>query len=110
MRNHIFRGIGLPLTAPSGGVVSGVAIKIGALVVVPSTTAAEGETFNGDTEGCFELAAATSQTWSELALLYWDNTNKVFTTTASGNTKAGVAIAAKISAAATGQVKLIQTL
>ena len=110
MRNHIQRGIGLDLTAPAGGVVSGKPVKIGVLIAVPSTTAAEGEIFNGDVEGCFECDAATSQAWTQGALLYWDDSAKKFTTTSTSNTKAGVAIEAKLAAAATGKVKLITSL
>jgi predicted RecA/RadA family phage recombinase len=110
MRNFIKRGIGLDLVAPSGGVTAGTGVKIGAILAIPSTDAAEGETFNGDTEGCFEHAAATGQAWTQGALLYWDNTAKVFTTTATSNTKAGVAIDPKDSAAAVGNVKLIAVI
>lgn len=110
MRNYIKRGIGLDLVAPSGGVTSGTGVKIGSIIAIPSVDAAEGETFNGDTEGCFEHAAATGQAWTLGALLYWDDTNKVFTTTATSNTKAGVAIAAKGSSDAVGSVKLIPTI
>lgn len=110
MRNFIKRGIGLDLVAPSGGVTAGTGVKIGSIIAIPSITAAEGETFNGDTEGCFEHAAATGQAWALGALVYWDDTNKVFTTSASGNTKAGVAIAPKESAAAVGSVKLIAVI
>jgi predicted RecA/RadA family phage recombinase len=40
MKNWISEGRSLDLTAPAGGVVSGKPVKIGAYVVVPSTTAA----------------------------------------------------------------------
>lgn len=110
MRNHIQRGIGLDLIAPSGGVTSGAPVKIGSIIAIPSTDAAEGETFNGDTEGCFEVPKATGQAWTQGATLYWDNTNSVFTTTATSNTKAGVAIEAAASADATGKVKLVPSI
>lgn len=110
MKTHIFRGIGLPLIAPSGGVVSGRGVKIGSIIAIASKTAAEGETFNGDTEGCFTHAAATPQAWTQGALLYWDDTAKAFTTTSTSNTKAGVAIEAKGSADAVGSVKLIPSI
>lgn len=110
MKNYLQHGDTLDLVAPSGGVVSGRAVKIGAIIAVAAITAAEGATFAGKTTGCFSHAAATSQAWTQGALVYWDDTNKVFTTTSSGNTKAGVAIAAKDSAAAVGQVKLIPTI
>ncbi len=113
MKNFVQDGLALDFTAPSGGVTVGVPILIGALLVIPSVTAAEGVKFAGWTEGVYELAAAThasSQAWTEGQLLYWDNTAKKFTVTATDNTKKGVAAAAKVSTAAVGLVKLVQTL
>lgn len=113
MKNFVSEGLALDFTAPAGGVVAGVPLIIGALLVVPSTTAAEGERFSGWTEGVYEFDAAThatTQAWTEAQLLYWDDVAKKFTITATGNTKRGVAAEAKASTAATGKVKLIQTL
>jgi len=113
MNNYIQPGNILDFTAPSGGVVSGVPLLIGALVVVPGISADQGEVFSGAVEGVFDLPAAThasTQAWTEGQLLYWDNTAKKFTITATDNTKKGVAAAAKASTAAVGRVKLIQTL
>lgn len=42
-----------------------------------------------------EFDAPSASTWSAGAAVYWDNTNKVLTTTASGNTLIGRAIRAK---------------
>ncbi|AJP72271.1 DUF2190 family protein [Sphingomonas hengshuiensis] len=104
-------GDALDFTAPSGGVVAGLFYKIGVTLVFASVSAAAGALFAGYVEGVYEdAAAATSQAWTEGAVLYWDDTNKKFTTTASGNTKAGIAAAAKASAAAVGRVKLVLTL
>jgi len=110
MKNFISEGRRLDFVAPVGGVVSGMPIIIGVLIVIPSTTAAEGVAFAGEVEGAFDVAAATGQAWATGTLVYWDDTNKRFTTSASGNTKRGVAAAPKASAAAIGTVKLIQTL
>lgn len=113
MKNFIQEGRSLDLTAPSGGVVAGKPVKIGAYVVIPSTSADEGETFAADVEGVFEVAAAThasTQAWTECLTLYWDDTAKKFTVTATDNTKCAVAAAAKASTAATGMVRLHQTL
>jgi predicted RecA/RadA family phage recombinase len=49
---------------------------------------------------------ATGQAWTQGALLYWDNTNFVFTTTSSGNTLRGFAVAAAASGDTTGTVVL----
>lgn len=112
MRNFIQPGEMLDAVAPSGGVTAGVPVKIGTALLIPSKSAAEGASFAGAHQGCFEVPAATGQAWAANAfpLVYWDDTNKVFTTTASGNTKAGIAIAAKASDGAVGSVKLIPTL
>lgn len=45
--------------APSGGVTSKVPVRIGSFVVVPSTTAAVGETFAGQADGIFPIGKAT---------------------------------------------------
>jgi predicted RecA/RadA family phage recombinase len=111
MKNWISEGRSLDFIAPAGGVVSGVPILMAALIVIPSTTAAEGVAFAGDVEGVFEVPAATGQAWSATGtLLYWDDTNKRFTTTVGSNTKKAVAAAPKASGDAVGWAKLIQTL
>lgn len=111
MKNWISEGRSLDFIAPAGGVVSGVPIIIGALLVIPSTTAAEGVAFAGDVEGVFEVAAATGQAWATTGvLLYWDDTAKRFTTTATNNSKRGVSGAPKANGDAIGWVKLLQTI
>lgn len=107
MKNFIQRGDILDFVAPSGGVVGGLTYKKGVFVHVAASTAAEGVTYAGDVTGVFELAAATSQAWTQGDLLYWDDTAKVFTKTAGSNAKAGAAAADKLAASATGSVKLI---
>jgi len=95
------------LTAPAGDVVAGTLYLIGKLLVLAKTSAAEGEPFEGATNGVFEDAPkATGQAWTEGAKLYWDDANDVFTTTATANTAAGIALSAQASAEATGTVML----
>ena len=53
--NYIEDGESLTLIAPAGGVVSGVPLVINTLMVVPLTTAAEGETFAGKPKGVWKL-------------------------------------------------------
>jgi predicted RecA/RadA family phage recombinase len=111
MRNHVQRGIGLDFVAPSGGVVSGKVYIFGAFACVASTTADEGEPFNGDVEGVFELDAATNASAQAISVggpVYWDATNKVATATATNNTLIGAATEAKVSTVAKVKVKLIQ--
>lgn len=93
-KNFIQPGGTLDLTAPSGGVVTGLTYKIGTLIVVALVTKDQTLKFAAATEGVFEVPKAASQAWTEGAAVYWDDTNKVYTTTSSGNTKAGVAVVA----------------
>lgn len=105
-RNFIQPGDVLTLTAPSGGVVAGTAYLIGTLLVVAQNTVAETLPFEGKTTGVFEYAKVSAQAWTEGAKVYWDNTAKNFTTTASGNSLAGVAVAVAANPSATGLVRL----
>lgn len=43
----------LTLKAPTGGVTYGVPLKIGKVLVVPATTAEEGQAFTAETKGVF---------------------------------------------------------
>lgn len=106
MQNHIQSGDTLELTAPVGGVVSGTAYKIGQLLVVAVADADAGDKFSGKTTGVYDLPKATGQAWTEGALLYWDNTNHRFTTTATGNLLAACAAAAAASGDTEGRVRL----
>lgn len=106
MKNFVEHGEVMPILAPTGGVVSGDLTIQGIIFGVAATTAAEGERVNLKLGGVYNLPAATSQAWTQGAALYWDNTNKVATTTASGNTKIGAAFAAKLAADASGRVYL----
>ena len=101
----------LDLTAPSGGVVAGSFYKIGAIIVFANATAAEGDLFGASIKHAFDdVPAQTTQAWTEGAVVYWDDTAKLFTTTATANTKCGIATAAKASAEALGSVRLIPAI
>jgi predicted RecA/RadA family phage recombinase len=71
----------VPFTAPSGGVVSGVPLMIGALFVVPSIDADEGESFEGQLTGEWEFTKATADVVTEGQAAYFDGT---VVTTADG--------------------------
>jgi len=108
MRNFKQPGDVLDLTAPSGGVVGGTGYLIGALFVVAAADADEGDQFEGQRSGVFELPKATGQTWSEGARIYWDDSAKKCTTTVTSNTLIGAAVrkGGEISGATTGLVML----
>jgi predicted RecA/RadA family phage recombinase len=106
MKNYVQDGDMLDLVAPSGGVVSGTAYLIGAILIVAAVSAAEGEAFAGATEGVYTLPKTTGEAWTQGAKLYWNDTTKKLTTTASGNTLVGVATAAAASADTSGNCRL----
>lgn len=58
------------------------------------------------TKGCFNLPAVSADTASAYALAYWNNSTKLVTTTATGNTLIGCFTAAKINGATTVNIRL----
>lgn len=108
MDNFVQPGDYVELTAPVGGVVTGVPKTIGALVVVPCVTAAAGEKFNAAITGVFDVTKIGSQAWAEGALVYWDEANDRATTSSVGNTLMGHAVKTVGSGAGetTGRVRL----
>lgn len=106
MDNYVSSGEGLTFTAPSGspgGVVSGEPVLIGSLLVIPSVTAAGGDSFEGVTMGVFRGVKVATEAWTEGLKVYWDDTAKLFTSVAGSspaNTMVGAA--AKATAAAIG--------
>ena len=90
MKNFLYEGDTLEFTAPSGGVVSGSGYKIGDTFVVAQVTAAVGVLFNGRVKGVVALPKAATITPAQGVKLYWDDTNKNVTNSASGNTLIGV--------------------
>lgn len=111
MKNFVQPGETLDLIAPSGGVTSGLGYLIGALFVVAAVTAAEGEDFAGARTGVFDLDATTHASTQAFAAgdpVYWNDTTKKVTATATGNQMIGFAVEAKVSTAAVARVLLVQ--
>jgi len=109
MKNFIQKGDTLALTAPTGGVSSGDGVLVGSLFGIAAGDAAENENVEVQTCGVFELSKATGAV-TQGAKIYWDNTNKNVTTTATANTLIGAATVAAVSGDATVQVKLNGTV
>jgi predicted RecA/RadA family phage recombinase len=107
MKNFVKGGSTVNRVAPSGGVVSGTAYKIGQRLIVATHSAAQGANFEGELEGVFTLPKLSAQAWTVDALLYWDDSAKHFTTVATGKLLAGTAEAIAANPSATGLVRLI---
>jgi len=59
-------------TAPTGGVTNGVPVLIGGVFVVPLDTVAAGLSFEGRSDGVWNLTKNTGETWVEGDGVYWD--------------------------------------
>jgi predicted RecA/RadA family phage recombinase len=105
MKNFVQNGDVVTLAAPYD-VAAGAACKVGSLVAVATSAALSGETVEGVVVGVFDLAKVSAQAWAVGDKIYWDDTAKLMTTTASGNTLAGVAVAVAANPSATGRVRL----
>ena len=92
MKNFVQAGANITLPAPYDR-KSGEGALIGSLFGVASTDVASGAEASFVTTGVFDLAKAASQAWTVGAKVYWDNTAKACTTTATSNTLIGVATA-----------------
>lgn len=71
-KNYVNEGNNVTLPAPTGGVVSGVPAKVGALMVIPLDTVEAGKPFTGKTNGVWRLPATTGLTVG--AHVKWDST------------------------------------
>ena len=105
MKNFIQDGDTITVTAPEA-VTSGRGLLVGTLFGIAVADAENGEPVAIKTTGVFTHAKTSAQAWTVGAAIYWDNTAKVFTTTASGNTLVAKAVAAAANPSATGTVRL----
>lgn len=103
MKNFIQTGEIIEVTAPYD-VASGGGVLVGSIFGFAVTSAVSGAKVNIKRKGVFEHAKTSAQAWTQGASLYWDNTAKVLTTTASGNTLVGAAALPAANPTAIGRV------
>ena len=107
MKNFVQPGETVTLTAPYA-VTSGGGLLVGSIFGIATATAASGAEVEVLIEGVVDHARATgaSTDWTAGTKIYWDNTNKVITKTATSNTLIGIAMTAAAVGDATGRVRL----
>ena len=93
MKNFIQPGDVISVTAPAN-VAAGAGVLVGSLFGVAVNTALAAAAVEVATRGVFDLVKAGSQAWTVGARIYWDDTAKNCTTTASTNKLIGVAVVA----------------
>ena len=104
MKNYIQPGAILELAAPYA-VTSGQGALVGSIFGVATKTLANGERGTFNITGVHDLTKAAGAV-TEGQLLYWDNSAKNVTTTASTNKIIGAATLAAQSGDATVRVRL----
>ena len=105
-QNYIQPGDVIEITA-GATITSGQMVKVGAIVGVALGSAASGETVRVKLTGVFELPKATGAITLGAAVYHVAADNNL-STTSSGNTFVGHAVAAAASGDATVQVRLAQ--
>lgn len=105
MDNFLQKGCVLTLTAPYT-VVAGAGTLVGSIFGVAANDTTSGAQGEYQTEGVFSLAKVSAQAWTQGALIYWDDTAKLCTTTVATNKLIGVAIAAAANPTSVGSVRL----
>ena len=109
MRNYVQPGDSLALAVPyAGGVTSGQGVLVGALFGVAAVDGVQNAVIEAQTQGVFDLAKEPALAITAGARLFWDNTNRRLTTTATGNFQVGLATVAALAADTTVRAVLLR--
>lgn len=108
MINYLQDADDFDVVSPAGGTVAGNFYLIGAaLFGAAVNTSNAGDMVPLRRKGAFTgVPKAAGAAWTVGAILYWDNTAFNFTTTATNNTRVGIAASVQASGDTTGDVIL----
>ncbi len=106
MKSYLHRGDNVTVAAAPYAVASGAGCLVGKMFGVAESAALAGAAVVLALIGVFMLAKKAGDTPAAGALVYWDDANKVVTTTAAGNTVIGVCLAAPAAGDAQIRVRL----
>ena len=104
-QNYIVEGDVIPVVL-GATTASGAGILVGSIVGVALGAGVSGDTVQVAVEGVFAVKKKTTDVITQGAKLYWDNTNKELTTTATSNTLAGFAYSAAGNGATSVEILL----
>ena len=91
MKNFVQIGEAVTIPAPAT-VTSGEGVLVGSLFGIASNDATTAETLTISTTGVFEMPKVAADDMSVGDVIYWDDSAKLVTLTATDNTKIGVAV------------------
>ena len=97
----------IPMVVPyAGGIRPGQGMLVGAFFGVAAFDAAQNASVECETRGEFELPKEPALAITQGARVFWDNTNRRITTTATGNFQVGLYTVAALAADTTVRVML----
>ncbi len=107
MKNYVTSGDTITITAPLA-LTSGQGVLVDSLFGVACSDIASGAQGDINVSGVYDLTKQASQAWTFGAKIYWNNTTRVCTIVATGNSLIGVAVRAVGGTAAEtiGRVRL----
>ena len=105
MKTFIQSGDSLTVTAPYA-VTSGQGVLVGALFGIAAFDAAISTSVEVQTKGVFDVTKEPALAITAGARVFWDNTNRRITTTATSNFQVGIATQAALAADTTVRVLL----
>lgn len=105
MKNFVKHGANIGLTAPYN-VTSGGGMLVGSIFGVATGDVASGDEVEASTTGVFDMPKTAGNTFAQGAKVYWNNSTKAMTSTASTNYLVGTAVQAAASGDATVRVRL----
>lgn len=105
MKNFVQDDDVITVTAPYA-VTSGQGVLVGSLFGVAACDAVNGASVEIVPEGVFDITANVADTGTQGTKVYWDNTNRRITTTATSNQLVGVLTLAKGGSDTTARVYL----
>ncbi|MBL4833648.1 MAG: DUF2190 family protein [Pseudomonas sp.] len=111
MKNYVQDGDIVTVIAPSGGVKSGDLVRVGHILGVAITDAAEGDEVELKTTGVHDLPKTSAQAWAVGAPIYSIAASNLLTNVpGTGNYLVGVATEVAASPSGFGRVRLNGTL
>lgn len=105
MQNFVQPGEVVTLTAPYD-LDPGQGLLVGSIFGVASDEATIGSEVEAALTGVFDLTKTTGEAWTQGVRIYWNDTDRACTTTATANTLVGVALSSAASSAVIGRVRL----
>lgn len=104
-KNSVSDGVYIDVVAPSA-LTAGVPALIENMFIIPLSDIPAGGSGNVTATGVWWLPKDAATTGNPLARVYWDNTNKVVTTTATGNRLIGCLTKEAVNGSTIAEVRL----